>query len=422
VLTPLIGRLGDIHGKERLLVIVLGTTAVGTLICALAASFPLLLAGRVVQGAAGGVFPLAFGIIRDEFPEAKVSMGIGMLSSLLGVGGGTGIVLSGVIVDSLNYHFLFWLPLPVMTLAAIAAWRFIPESPVRAKASINYVATGLLSVGLVCVLLGVSQASSWGWGSPKTLGLIAFGLLVLASWVRTEMRSEMPLVDMRMMRLRGVWTTNLTAFLLGWGMYEAFFLVPRLVQEPTSTGYGLGATVSQAGLMLLPSAVVGIVIGAYAGKLERRFGSKPPLVVGCFISVIAFGMYAVWHDATWQIYVASTVQGIGTSLAYAALPNLIVQAVSYDQTGVATGMNTIMRTLGGAIGSQVAASFVAAQLLASGDPKESGYTLALVTGGLVVAAGTIVALTIPGRRRPPQAELAWPGNAAVVGTEAARAG
>jgi MFS family permease len=341
-------------------------------------------------------------------------MGIGMLSSLLGVGGGAGIVLSGVIVDALNFHWLFWLPLPVMTLATLAAWRFIPESPVRAGGRVNYLAALLLSIGLAAVLLAVSQASDWGWLAPGTVGLFALGAAVLALWVRVEMRSAVPLVDMRMMRLRGVWTTNLTAFLLGWGMYESFFLIPRLVQEPTSTGYGLGATVSQAGFMLLPSAVMGVVIGSQAGRLERRFGSKPPLVTGCAICVLAFVIYAGWHAEVWQIYLASTVMGIGTSLAYAALPNLIVQAVSFDQTGVATGMNTIMRTVGGAIGSQVAATFVAASLLASGDPQERGYTLALVVGGIVVALAVAAALAIPGRGvRPRVTEVAWSSDAGI---------
>ena len=118
VATPILGRLGDIHGKERVLFWVLVALAVGTLLSAVASSLPLLIAGRVIQGAAGGIFPLAFAILRDEFPRERVAGAIGMMSSLLGIGGGLGVVLAGVIVDNLSYHWLFWIPLVAIVLSA----------------------------------------------------------------------------------------------------------------------------------------------------------------------------------------------------------------------------------------------------------------------------------------------------------------
>ncbi len=174
--TPIIGRLGDMHGEERVLVIVLAMPALGTLISAVASSIGLLLAGRVIQGAAGGIFPLGFGIIRDEFPPREVATGIGLMSPLIGVGGGAGVVLAGVIVQHLSYHWLFWLPLAIILLAMIATYMFVPESPVKVPGHVNWLAAILMSAGLTVILIAaarrprgaghrIGQCCSWSAGS-----------------------------------------------------------------------------------------------------------------------------------------------------------------------------------------------------------------------------------------------------------------
>jgi EmrB/QacA subfamily drug resistance transporter len=398
VATPLLGRLGDIHGKERVLVGVLVVLGVGTLMSALATSLPMLIAGRVVQGIGGGIFPLAFGIIRDEFPRERVAGGIGLMSAILGIGGGAGIVLAGVIVRHLSYHWLFWFPLVAVAVAAVASALFIPESPVKAPERISWGAAALLSGGLAGLLLAVSQTSNWGWGSARTLGLAATGLVLLAAWVRVELASPEPLVDMRVMRLRGVWTTNLAGFLLGFGMFSSFILVPQLVELPTSTGFGFGASVTGAGLFLLPSTVMMLLVGPMAGRLEHRFGSKPPLVAGSAFAAAAFVLLDLAHGARVDIYIASGLLGIGIGLAFAAMANLIVIAVPPDQTGVATGMNTIMRSIGGALGTQVIASILTANVIAAtGLPAEAGFTLAFWLAAAALAVGVVAALAIPGR-------------------------
>jgi EmrB/QacA subfamily drug resistance transporter len=401
VATPLLGRLGDIHGKERVLIGVLVALAIGTVISGLATTLPVMVAGRVVQGAGGGIFPLAFAIIRDEFPRERVAGGIGLISAILGIGAGAGIVLAGVIVDNLSYHWLFWFPLVAVVVAIVATVKFVPESPIKAPARISWGAAALLSVGLAAVLLAVSEAVTWGWTSARTLGLIAAGLLVLALWVRVEFASPEPLVDMRIMRLRGVWTVNLAGFLLGFGMYGSFILLPQLVEQPESTGYGFGASVTAAGLFMLPSTLAMLLVGPMAGRLERRFGSKPPLVAGVVFAMASFILLAVAHDASADIYVASGLLGIGIGLAFAAMANLIVVAVPADQTGVATGVNTVMRTIGGALGSQIIASILTANVIAaSGLPAERGFTIAFWLAAGVLAVGVIASLAIPGRPRP----------------------
>ena len=401
VATPLLGRLGDIHGKERVLIGVLVALAIGTVVSALATSLPVMVAGRVVQGAGGGIFPLAFGIIRDEFPRERVAGGIGLISAILGIGAGAGIVLAGVIVDNLSYHWLFWFPLVAVVVAIVATAMFVPESPIKAPARISWGAATLLSAGLAAVLLAVSEAATWGWASARTLVLVAAGLVVLTLWVRVELASSEPLVDMRIMRLPGVWTVNLAGFLLGFGMYGSFILLPQLVEQPESTGYGFGASVTAAGLYMLPSTLAMLLVGPMAGRLERRFGSKPPLVVGVVFAMASFILLAVAHDASADIYIASGLLGIGIGLAFAAMANLIVIAVPADQTGVATGVNTVMRTIGGALGSQIIASILTVNVVAaSGLPAERGFTIAFWLAAGVLAVGVLATLAIPGRPRP----------------------
>src|SRR4051794_18809856 len=397
VATPIIGRLGDMYGKERLLMIVLLMLAFGTLISAIASTLPLMVLGRVIQGAGGGIFPLAFSIIRDEFPNERVPGAIGLVSSLLGIGGGAGVVFAGVVTENLSYHWLFWFPLGLIILTAYLTWRCIPESPVKTPAEINYRAAALMTGGMSAVLLTITETSTWGWGSPKTLGLLAAGFVVIAAWVREELRSREPLVDMRMMAIRGVWTTNTVAFLIGVGMYSSFILLPELVQEPTSTGYGFGASVTAAGLFLLPSTIAIVALGQMAGFLERRIGSRGSLIAGAAFSLAAYVLLVVDRSAEWEIYLSAGLLGVGIGLSFSAMANLIVQNVRAEQTGVATGMNAVTRTLGGAFGGQLAATLLAGQLGAGGLPTSTGFTLAFLMCVIALAAGLLLAFVVPRR-------------------------
>jgi MFS family permease len=391
--TAIIGRLGDMYGKERLLLYTLVVLAGGTLLAAVSSSLIVIIIARFIQGASGGIFPLAFGIVRDEFPREKVAGSIGLLSAILGVGAGIGIVLSGVIVEHLNYHWLFWIPLFATIVAAVATWRFIPESPIRAPGRINWLAATLMTAGISLVLLAISETTTWGWGSSRTLGLILLGLAVTGAWIAVEVRSSNPLIDMTMMRIRGVWTTNLAAFLLGAGMYASFIVFPQFAQLPKSTGFGFGASVVVSGLYLLPSTLGMTALGLYAGRISARFGSRRALLAGTAFTTASFALLTVAHGHPYDFLIAAALLGIGIGLAFAALGNLIVQSVSNHQTGVASGMNTVMRTLGGALGGQLSASFIAANT-SNGLATVTGFseTFLMATGFLVVCffAGLLV--------------------------------
>ena len=286
--TAIIGRLGDMYGKEHLLLWTLVVLTAGTLLAGVSSSLALLIVARAIQGAGGGIFPLAFGIIRDEFPRERVAGSIGLMSALLGIGGGVGILAGAAIVEHLSWHWLFWLPLVLIVAAAICTWRFVPESPVRVPGRINWPAAALMSIGMTLVLIAVSETTAWGWGGTKTLGLLIGGLAACAAWVAVEVRSSQPLIDMTLMRVRAVWTANLAAFLLGAGMYASFVVFPQFAQLPKSTGFGFGASVVGSALYLLPSTIGMFVVGFAAGSIAARFGSKAALVVGSIVTAVSF--------------------------------------------------------------------------------------------------------------------------------------
>ncbi len=398
VLTPVAGRLGDMFGKKRALVVVLVVLGLGTALAGLATSIGLMIVARIVQGAGGAVFPLAFGIIRDEFPRERIPHGIALISAIMGIGGGLGIVLAGPIVQHLDYHWLFWFPLLGVVVAAAGIVVFVPESPIRTPGRIDPLGGLLLAGWLVALLVGVSQGPDWGWASGRTIGCFVAAAVLLVGWVRTESRSDAPLVDMQMMRLPIVWMTNLAALLIGFGMFASFVLVPEFVEMPASTGYGFGWSVTQAGLSMLPSTLGMLLAGPFAGRLSATVGSRRPLQIGAVVSCLAFVILTVAHGESWQIYLAMLIMGIGIGFAFASMANLIVEAVSPAQTGVATGMNTIVRSIGGAIGAQVSAVIIAATVGASGFPTEGGFTAAFATAAAMLAVGAAVAFRIPRSR------------------------
>jgi EmrB/QacA subfamily drug resistance transporter len=399
VFTPILGRVGDIAGKKRVLVVVLLALAVGSVLAATASSIGVMIVARAIQGVGGGVIPLAFSIIRDEFPPEKVGGAVGVIAALLAVGGGLGTVLAGPIVNALDYHWLFWIPGGAVVLAAVATHFVIPESSVRGTGRINWGAAVLLSGWLVALLVAISEAPIWGWGSARVIGLIVAAVVLAAGWVAVELRSAHPLIDMRMMRITAVWTTNLVALLFGAGLYAVFAFLPQFVQTPSLAGYGFGASITRSGLIMLPMAVAMFIFGVLSGPLAARIGAKAVVVGGSAVSIAPFAILAFAHGRLWEIEIAMLLIGVGFGLVFSAMSNIIVDAVPPGQTGVASGMNANIRTIGGALGSSLMASVVTAGIRPDGLPRESGYASGFAMLAAAAILATLAGLLIPTLRR-----------------------
>jgi EmrB/QacA subfamily drug resistance transporter len=415
VLTPILGKLGDRFGKERLLVVSLGAFLVGCIGCAAAPDIWTLIAFRVVSGAAGAVFPLSFGVIRDEFPPARMKVGIGLLSAMFGVGSGLGLVISGLIVDHVSWRWLFVVGAVGVAIALVMVRRFVPESPVRSTSRIDVPGAVLLSVVLVTLLLGLSEGGSWGWTSPAVLGLFAASAAAAVLWVVLELHVDEPLIDMRVLAGRPVLLTNVTALISGFAMFGSFVLVPRFVESPgglpaeiaARVDYGFDASATRTGLYLLPGSLLMLFAGPAAGLLGRRVGSKWPLAIGMGLVAISAATLAVLHAEPWQIVLAMAGLSIGVGFSFAAMAALITEAVEPTETGIATGLNTVMRTVGGVVGAQVGAAILTEKTLAgTAVPTEGAYVSAFVLAAAAAAVATVIAVFVTPARRGRRAAIA----------------
>jgi EmrB/QacA subfamily drug resistance transporter len=401
VATPVLGKLGDQYGKERFLLISLIIFFVGCFAAIFAWDIWSLIAFRAVQGFGGAVFPLSFAIVYDEFPAAKVGAGVGMVSAVLGVGGGLGLVLSGVLIDLGSWRWLFIVGAMVVGLAVVGVWRFVPESPVKTPSKLDPLGALFLSALLISLLLALTEGPGWGWGSGRVIGLFAASTVFTFAWVRTELTVPEPMIDMRMFIQRTVLFTNITAVFTGFAMFGAFVLLPSLMQRHPggAVHYGFGLSPTLTGLYLLPGGLLGFIAGPAAGRLGTRYGSRLPLVVGMILASLGIALLALYHDHPWQISIWMVAIGIGVPFAFAAMAKLIIDAVRPSETGVATGMNTVMRTVGSVLGGQVGAAIVSADTITHTHvPAESAFVAAFWVSAAVAIVGAGLARLIPYNR------------------------
>ena len=394
IATPVLGRLGDAVGKKPLLLVALSALAVGSLGAALAPNIGVMTAARVLQGLGGGVMPLAFGIVRDEFPAERVPSAVGVLAALGGIGASVGLVLAGPIVDLLGYRWLFLLPMIAIAATAVAALVVVRPSPTRAD-PISWAPAPFLAGALATFVLATTNASAWGWTSPRTLGLYALALALGALWIRFESRARHPLIDLRMMTIPAVRSGNAVSFLLGFAMFAVYAFVPQFLQAPTTTGYGFGATVTESGLLLLPLASAVFLGGLVAARLVRRAGSRA-VVFACSVVIAACLVVVAWgHTATWQLATTLAVYGVALGVALASLATLVVVSVPASQSAVAGAVNFNLRNIGGSVGTAVMATVVTARLDGTGVPLESGYTAGFVLLAVSMVVATALAAAIP---------------------------
>jgi EmrB/QacA subfamily drug resistance transporter len=386
VLTPIIGRLGDAHGKKRILVASLGVFGLASLGAAAAWNLPSLIAFRVLQGVGAAVFPLAFAIIRDEFPPERVGFAIGTVSSAFGLGGGVGLVLGGVMLEHLSWHWLFLVGgVPALVTAALIS-KLVPESPVRTKAKADWAGAALLSLSLISLLVAVSEGDSWGWVSAPVAALAAASVTLLAAWIHVERRVPDPLIDLRTLARRGMAATNATTALLGFAMTGFFVVVPAFLQSPA----GFKASPVHAGLLLLPLSLAMIVAGPVGGALLARAGKLAVLRGGLALMALALALIVAGHSQEWAVSSWFALMGTGVALALAAIGALVIEHSRASETGVAGGMNSIMRTVGGSFGGQIGATVMISH----------GFTPALaITAAAAALALAPTVLLAPARER-----------------------
>jgi EmrB/QacA subfamily drug resistance transporter len=407
VLTPLLGKLGDQHGKERLLVISLGIFLIGSIGAIFAWNIGALIVCRVIQGAGGAVFPLAFAIINDEFPPERRGSAIGIVSAVFAIGGSAGLVLSGVIVDYASWRWLFIVGAIGVAAAIVLVHLFVPESPVKTPSRLDFPGALLLSGALISLLVALTEGENWGWTSAPVLLLLGAAAVLGFAWGAVELRVAEPMVDMRMLAHRPVLIANTIALISGFAMLGSFVLIPNFVQAPADlpdsvarlVDYGFGASATKTGLYLLPGALMGLIGGPLAGRLGARFGWRLPLVAGMALAGLGIAAFALWHDHPWQIVLGNVGLGFGIVLAFAAMATIVVSSVRPTETGVATGMNTVMRTIGGVVGGQVGAAILTADTIAGTSvPAESAFVTAFWISAAAALGAAVMAVFVTSRR------------------------
>lgn len=353
VTTPVTGRLGDLYGKRRMMLVCSVPLIAGCVVCAIAGSLTPMIIGRGLQGMGMGMIPLGISALRDLLPPERLGPSIALLSSSMGIGGALGLPIAAAVAEYASWRALFWGSAVLSVLVAVLIWLLVPATPARASGRIDAAGVLGLGAGLVCLLLGVSKGADWGWASGTTLGLLAAALVVLLLWGWWELRVRDPLVDLRVTARRQVLLTNLASIVVGFSMYAQALIVMQILQLPAATGYGLGQSMLAAGLWMAPSGLVMMAVSPLGARLSAARGPKVTLIAGSLVMALGYGSSTVLLGSTWGLLIVTCVCNIGVGLAYGAMPALIMGAVPRSETAAANSFNTLMRSIGTTVSAAV---------------------------------------------------------------------
>lgn len=402
VSTPIMGRLGDLFGKRRMLIVSLSVMVVGALVSAFTDALIPMIVGRALQGFAMGAIPLGIGLMRDMLPRERLASAMALMSSSIGVGGGLALPAAALVAQHADWHVLFYGAAGLGVLSIALTLLVVPESPLRAKGSFDLPGALGLAVGLVLFLLPITKGSDWGWTSATTLGLFAAALVVLLLWGLMELRLAAPLVDLRTTARREVLLTNLASIMVGVAFYVVSLVLPQLLQLPSETGHGLGQSMVVAGLCVAPLGLTMMFTAPVYARLSARYGPRTTLILGLLIIAIGYGGGLGLMSAAWQTVITSMLLGAGIGLAYSSLPALIIGAVPASETGAANGLNTLMRSIGTSVSSAVVGMVLANTADDVGGvavPTMQGFRVSFLIATGAVAVGLALAFFLP-RRRP----------------------
>ena len=397
---PIAGRLADLFGKQRVLTACAAILLGGSLVCALSDTLVPMLAGRALQGMAMGFIPVGISLMREITPPQLTGSAVAAMSATLGVGGAIGLPLSAWIVDAADWHDLFWAATALAAVVMALTWFLVPHVHDAQPGRFDVPGAVGLAVGLVAVLVGISKATTWGWGDPRTIGSVVAGLVVLLAWGRYELRQGEPLVDLHTTAQLPVLLTNVAAVAIGFGMMAQAIVVPQLLQLPELTGYGLGQSILAAGLWMAPGGLMMLLFAPVSGHLIKTAGAKHTLMLGAFVLGAGYLVALVMMAAPWQLLVASCVQAAGVGIGYAAMPTLILDSVPRHEAGSAVGVNALMRSLGTTLAAAVMGTLLTSRTATFGTvelPTEGAFQLCFLVGAVAAFVGVAIAAGVPRR-------------------------
>lgn len=402
VTTPIAGRLGDLYGKRRLLLILLGLLIAGSLLAAAASTLPVMVIARALQGASMGVISLGISILRDVSHPDRLGRSVALVSATMGVGGAIGLPIAALVTEFFSWHALFVMAAALGVIGLLLVWKLVPVSTLRATGSFDIPGAIGLAIALVAILLGITKGNEWGWDAPTTLGAIGGGTLVLALWCVYELRVDSPLIDLRVFVRRSVLLTNLASVCCGFAFFASTVVLPQVLQSDSATGVGLGQTMLIASLCMMPSGVIMWVMSTPAARIIARVGGRFGLAFGLGIIAVGYVFGSIWLTEVWHAILVATAVGFGIGFAYAAMPTLIMSAVPKTETAAANSVNSVMRSLGSTAASAVVGIVLASQTVSVGavtTPTSAAFAQALVLAAIIGVVGVGFALALPRRPR-----------------------
>jgi len=399
--TPIVGKLGDAFGPRRILFATTGFVIVGAVLSGTGVSYPAMIVGEVLQGLGAGLLSLTFTLVRSQLPDRWVKGVVGGVTAMYVLGATINLLVVGPVTTLLSWHWLFGLPAVLGAAAAIAAWWLVPSTPRTAgvKPAIGWPGALSFAVFLVALIMAIEEIPQMGLATTGSAVMVVLVAGLGVGWFMMERRSRAPFVPLTMIRRRGIWTANAAALVQGIGSVVGTILMPQLITLPRPSG-GLGGSITEVGLYLLPSCVAGVIGTPLGGIAGQWLGSRTVIVIGTVLQLAGTVGLTMQHSDLWQVLLMTVLFGFGAGSASAAMYNLAISASGSHETGLSTGLNNLTRGLGIALGSVISTTILTASV-APGTrlPTDAGFVSAFAVSSGVLVLGVVLAFVVPAQPR-----------------------
>ncbi|NMM83850.1 MFS transporter [Rhodococcus sp. SRB_17] len=398
--TPVVGKLGDIYGKKKMMVVSAGVFAVGSLIAAIAPTFEIFLLGRGLQGAGMAILVLAYGLIRDIMPPSLIPVAVGFVATGMGASTILGPIIGGSLIDHFGYTGVFWAQLIHVIVAGAAVAFLVPETTLRTPAKLDVVGALILGLGAFVLLFGIGKAADWGYTSMEAIVTVGGGIAILIGWVFYERRPAEPLIDIDLLKLPAVAKTMAASGFVQFVLVSHSMLIPMFVMTDPDLGfgYGFGASALAVAVYTVPTGVVSMISGPVSGHFSKKYGPAPMLVLGGIGLALGSVLLATFHDSAWELVLGQMVMGFGLGTASATLPNLMIRTVPAETQGIAGGMLNLSGSMGSALGSQLMIAILAVPGVMlvghASQYQESGYVYAFLTLSVIGAGAAVMGVLL----------------------------